>query len=235
VTPAVRRPHALTKAYIRAWSDDHGTLEVIDIQRNQGLRTSINNATVVRGAYETLVLNYNLEAEYSRIESVGIRVIAKLRGQPAELSSAEMQAMINFLDMHLDRGRYADQVGALIPAVLLKVGGVVETVEFNAADRLRLSQSLPDVLRLANLGLDKWEWRVQPWPHNIVTGDGAVLLFQESPSADVCTVAFPLSPSLLLVIGKQLQVPIAINDLIAARSRRWLISSLGTLKMGELG
>lgn len=86
--------------------------------------------------------------------------IAKLRSGDPTLDDETLAGMIAFLDMHLDRGRYADQTEVRTPAVLLKTDGTIEGVEFNVADRLLLSQSTEDVIRLKALGLGSWEWRV---------------------------------------------------------------------------
>ncbi|ROS58348.1 uncharacterized protein DUF4238 [Frigoribacterium sp. PhB160] len=228
----VRRAHTLTKAYIRAWADERNRVDVIDMGRNHGYPSSVNNATVHSYAYEPNVLNRNLEKEYSKIESHGMQAIAKLRGQDPELDAETLAAMIAFLDMYLDRGRYADQTGVRTPAVLIRTNGTTEDVEFNAADRLLLSQSMKDVVRLNALGLESWAWQVLPG--EFVTGDGAVLLFRETKRSDLCTVAFPLSPTQLLLIGKPLDGPVALNPLIASKSRRWLLGRPGTLRKGSL-
>lgn len=228
----VRRAHVLSKGYIRAWADERKRVDVIDIARNHGYPSSVNNATVRSYAYEPNVLIRNLEQEYSVIESNGMRAIAKLRGEDLSLDDKTLAAMIAFLDMHLDRGRYADQTEVRTPAVLLKTDGTIEDVEFNLADRLLLSRSMGDVIRLHALGLGSWEWRVVAG--EFVTGDGAVLLFRESEGADVCTVAFPLSPTQLLLIGKPFDHPVALNPLIASKSRRWLVGRPGSLRKGIL-
>lgn len=228
----VRRAHTLTKGYIRAWADERNRVDVIDVGRNHGYPSSVNNATVRSYAYEPNVLTRDLEKEYSVIESDGMQAIAKLRGQDPSLDDRTVAAMIAFLDMHLDRGRYADQTDVRTPAVLLKTDGTIEDVEFNVADRLLLSQSMKDVVRLNALGLDSWGWQVLSG--EFLTGDGAVLLFRETESPDLCTVAFPLSPTQLLVIGKPFDRPVALNPLIASKSRRWLVGHPGTLRKGIL-
>ncbi|QVG65554.1 hypothetical protein JG551_002989 [Curtobacterium flaccumfaciens pv. flaccumfaciens] len=226
----VRRPHVVTKAYLRAWADDRGTVDVLDLKRRHVIPLSINNATVVGGAYDPLVLSHDLEGEYASIENRGMPAIAKLR-RGIELTPGEMTAVIAFLDMHLDRGRYAAQAGTVIPATLLKTDGSIENADFSVADRLRLSRSLPEVLRLASLGLDRWEWRVEPKLDGLITGDGAVLLFHEAERVGLRTIAFPLSPTQLLVIGEPIQPDTPINRHIVEASRRWIISLRGTLKM----
>ncbi|XYX72145.1 hypothetical protein ACAD36_00099 [Clavibacter nebraskensis] len=202
------------------------------MDRNHGYPASVNNATVRGYAYEPNVLTRDLEQEYSVIESEGMRVIAKLRRGNPTLDAKGLAAMIAFLEMHLDRGRYADQMAIRTPAVLLKTDGSIEDVEFNVADRLLLSQSIDDVVRLKVLGLESWEWQVLRG--DFVTGDGAVLLFNTSKGADVCTVAFPLSPTQLLLIGKPFESPVPLNPLIASKSRQWLIGRPGSLRRGML-
>jgi hypothetical protein len=175
------------------------------------------------------VLTHDLEGEYASIENRGVPAILKLR-RGSELASSESTAVIVFLDMHLDRGRYADQAGTFIPATLLKTDASIENVDFSVADRLRLSQSLPEILRLAPLCLEQWEWRVEPQPAGLVTGDGAVILFQKPEEAGLCTIAFPLSPTHLLVIGDPLKPATPINTNIITASRRWIVSLRGTIK-----
>lgn len=228
----VRRAHMLTKGYIRAWADERNRVDVIDIGRNRGYPSSINNATVRSYAYEPNVLSRDLEQDYSVVESQGMKAIAKLRSEDPTLDDDTVAPMISFLDMHLDRGRYADQTEVRTPAVLLKTDGTIQDVEFNVADRLLLSQSMKDIVRLKALGLESWDWQILPG--EFVTGDGAVLLFREAEGADVCTVAFPLSPTQLLLIGKPFEGPVPLNPLIASKSRRWLVGRPGSLRKGVL-
>jgi hypothetical protein len=229
----VRRPHVLTKAYLNAWADDRRTVDVIDKRRNHGAPMSINNATVVGGAYDSLVLTQDLEGDFAKIEDGGIRVIAKLRRE-VEVTPGEAKTMVAFLDMALDRGRYADQAESFLLGTVFMVDGSVLDTDFSVADRLRLAQSLPDVLRLVSMGLHGWEWRVETHYSRLVTGDGAVLLFHEPGSDELATVAFPLSPMHLLVIGKPLPHDEPLNNHIARASRRWIVGARGTLRMGDL-
>ncbi|KQR22471.1 hypothetical protein ASF79_09565 [Agreia sp. Leaf335] len=228
----VRRAHMLTKAYIRAWADERNRVDVIDVDRNFGYPSSVNNATVRSFAYDPNIMTHDLEQEYSVIESNGLRAIVRLRGEDPTLDDKTVAAMIAFLDMHLNRGRYADQMEVRTPALLLKTDGTIKGVELNAADRLLLSHSLEDVIRLKAFDLESWEWRI--YPGEFITGDGAVLLFHETEGADLCTVAYPLSPTQLLLIGKPFDRPVALNPLIAGKSRRWLVGRPGTLRKGAL-
>lgn len=63
------------------------------------------------------------------------------------------------------------------------------------------------------------------------------MLWRDAHGPEVGTVTFPLSPSLLLVLGPRLDYPdnFQLNALVAKNSRRWLIAQRGTLKMGDLG
>lgn len=226
----VKRPHMLTEGYLKAWADARGRVDVIDVQHRRGFPSSTINATVVSYVYETSVLAHNLEDEYSRIESAGIPVIVKLREGAASLTLSQRDAMIAFLDMHLDRGRYADQTELRVPAVLVKAEGQFEDAELALADVMLLSQSHPDVLRLASLGLDHWEWKVLD-ARGLATGDGAVLLWRQTDDADICTVSFPLSPTRLLVIGRDLPDELPLNARVARNSKRWLVGARGALNL----
>ena len=85
---------------------------------------------------------------------------------------------------------------------------------------------------MKTLGLGSWKWQVIPG--EFLTGDGAVLLFREPNGADVCTVAYPLSPTQLLLIGRPFDGPMPLNPLIANKSRQWLVGRPGSLKKGIL-
>lgn len=226
----VKRGHMVSKGYIEAWADERNVVDVIDIQNRRGFQTSIHNATVVNYVYDPKVLTHDLEEAYSKIESAGTPVIVKLREGEPSLTDNERYAMIAFLDMHLDRGRYAHQTKLRAPAVVLKTGGEVEEAELRLGDVLLLSQSLPEVLRLKELGLDQWEWRV--WPvEGLATGDGAVLLWRSAEDSEICTVSFPLSPTRLLIIGQELPDGVPMNDRIASNSKRWIVGVCGSLKL----
>ncbi|PZE28410.1 DUF4238 domain-containing protein [Curtobacterium sp. MCLR17_042] len=231
----VRRAHMVSKGYIRAWGDAHRVVEVLDLEHGRGFVTSVDSATVVNYAYETNALSHDLEADYARIEQRGIPVIVKLRsGLPATLE--ERTDLVNFLDMHLDRGRYADQTKVMTPAVVLLSDGETTDHKLNIADRLLLSKSLTDVVRLAERGVEGWPWHVYDTPIHLATGDGAVLLYRSPAggSADVSTVTFPLSPTRLLVMGEQPEEAVdlrGLNALMAQNSRRWVVGVRGTLNL----
>lgn len=223
----------VSKGYLRAWADARNRVDVVDIQHGRGFPSAIENATVVSYAYDPAVLTHDLESDYAGIEDSGIPVILKLRDGHTTLTVVERSAMIAFLDMHLDRGRYADQTDIRIPALLLKIGGEVEDAELNLGDRLLLSRSVQDVIRVATLGLEQWPWHVIGDQQHLATGDGAVLLWRPTDGADICTVTFPLSPTQLLVIGQDLPDGVPINNLLAKNSRRWIVAERGKLNLDQ--
>jgi hypothetical protein len=55
----VRRAHMVTKAYISAWADERNRVDVIDMSRNHGYPSSVNNATVRIFTYEPNVLTHD--------------------------------------------------------------------------------------------------------------------------------------------------------------------------------
>lgn len=227
----VKRGHMVSRGYLEAWADKRNAVDVIDLQDQRGFSTSINNATVVSYAYDAKVLTRDLEKIYSDIEDAGIRVIAKLRKEGQILTDRERGAMIAFLDMHLDRGRYADQTKLKAPALVLKDTGEVDEAELRLGDVISLSQALPEVLRIKTLGLDHWDWKVWPVEFSLVTGDGAVLLWAPKINAEVCTVSFPLSPDRLLVIGQDLPDGVPINHRMGGNSKRWIVGQRGSLNL----
>jgi hypothetical protein len=130
--------------------------------------------------------------------------------------------------MHLERGRYADQAKITTPALVIKSDGEAEEAELNLGDRLLLSRNMEGALRLSNLGLEHWPWRLYEGA-NLITGDGAVLLWRDTNGSDPSMVTFPLSPTLMLVIGSEIGLEFPVNNLVAGNSRRWLVGSVGTL------
>lgn len=220
----------VSKGYIEGWADGEGRVEVIDIPGRRGLRQPIGNATVVNYAYDPAVLSKDLESEYAAIESAGIPIIKRLRNGGDSMDEKDMNALVAFLDMHLDRGRYADQAKVRTPALVLKDDGKVEAVELSLGDRLLLAQALPDVTRLKKLGLAEWPWKLLE-TEGLPTGDGAVLLWAAAERADLCTVSFPLSPTRLLVIGRDLPDGIPFLHRLTANCRRWIIGAPGTLNL----
>jgi hypothetical protein len=227
----VKRAHMVSKGYIRAWADARNIVDVLDLQDGRGYPSSYLSATVVSYGYDPNVLTHDLEQDYSHIENRGTPAIVKLRNGHT-LTAAERRAMIAFLDMHLDRGRYADQTKIRTPAVVLKTGGQIEDAELSLGDRLLLSQSFQDVLRLTTLGLEQRPWQVRQAKH-LATGDGAVLLWRPTDGADISTVSFPLSPTQLLVIGQDLPDDAPLNPTLAENSRRWIVGAKGTLNYNK--
>lgn len=226
----VKGAHMVSKSYMRGWADSTNSVEIIDKQDNRSFITSINNATVVNYVYDPKVLMRDLEHEYSVVEGAGIPAINKLRNGDTILTVEDQHALIEFMDMHLDRGRYANQAKTLAPALLLKTNGTHEDSELNLGDLICLSQYLNEVIRLKNLGIEEWTWKVVP-TERLATGDGAVLLWKDCDSENVSTITFPISPTRLLVIGHDLPDGIDINLRIAANSKRWIIGQRGTLNM----
>lgn len=56
-----------------------------------------------------------------------------------------------------------------------------------------------------------------------------MLLWSETKDRELCTVTLPISPTQMLVIGEDIDPAIPINNLLAMRSRRWLVGSVDTL------
>lgn len=139
----VKRAHMVSRSYLRAWADSRNRVDVLDIEQGRGFTSAIGSATVVSYAYDPAVLTHDLEREFSGIESNGAPAIAKLR-HGHQLSRDEMKDMTAFLDMHLERGRYADQTGIRTPAVLVKTDGSAEDAQFNLGDRLLLSRYMEE-------------------------------------------------------------------------------------------
>lgn len=223
----VKAAHTVSKGYIRAWADAKNIVDVLDLQDGRGYPSSYQRATVVSYAYDPNLLTRDLEQDYADIEHSGTPAIVKLRNGHT-LTTAEKRAVIAFLDMHLDRGRYADRTKHRAPAVVLKTDGRVAHTELALGDILLLSQSFQDVLRLTTLGLEKWPWQVRK-ARGLATGDGAVLLWRPTDGAEISTISFPLSPTQLLVIGENLPDDIPHNPLLAQNSKRWIVGVKGTL------
>lgn len=226
----VKSAHMVSSGYIRAWADAKNRVEVLDLEGGRGYPISYKGATVVSYVYDPKILNHDLEQNYAKVESNGIPAINKLRAGHLALTAAERQALIAFLDMHLDRGRYANQAKTLAPAVIVKTDGSHENAELNLGDLLLLSQYLPEVRRLSNLGIEEWPWQVVP-VNGLSTGDGAVLLWRQPDGEEVCTISFPLSPTKLLMIGQPLADGIPLNSLLSKNSKRWIVGEVGTLNL----
>lgn len=228
---AVKNAHMVSKGYIRAWADKRNVVDGLDLQDGRGYPTSYLSATVVSYAYDPNVLTRNLERDHSLNENTGTPALVKMRkGEP--LTTAEAHAVIAFLDMHLDRGRYADRTKVRAPAVVLRKDGRIEHTEIALGDALLLSQSFQDVLRLTTLGLEQWPWQVRE-SRGLATGDGAVLLWRTTAGAEISTISFPLSPTQLLVIGEDLQCDVPHNRLLAETNKRWIVGARGSLDFSK--
>lgn len=228
--PEVRRAHMVSRRYISAWGDERGRIDVIDLEQKRGYETTFGRATVVSYAYEaTLLVGAKLEQQYDRIESAGLPSIVKLRNG-RQLSEAERVAVIAFLDMHIERGNFADQTKVHTPAVAVMTDGRSRSTTLGLADRLVLSRHVNEGAdRLAKHRLEDWNWSVHH-VENLVTGDGAVLRFAKpGRPGEPGSVFFPLSPTRLLQIGDLPMEEVPLNSIIASRSRRWLIGERGTL------
>jgi hypothetical protein len=227
----VKAAHMVSKGYIRPWADAKNIVDVLDLQDGRGYRSSYLKATVVSYAYDPNVLIRDLEKDYADIENSGTPAIVKLRDGHT-LATAEKRAVIAFLDMHLDRGRYADRTKVRAPSVVLKTDGQVEHTELALGDILLLSQAFQEVLRLTTMGLEQWPWQIRE-ARGLATGDGAVLLWRPTDGAEISTVSFPLSPTQLLMIGENLPDDIPHNSLLAKNSRRWIVGIKGTLNFNK--
>src|SRR6185312_3128112 len=224
---AVKNAHMVSGGYIIAWADKRNVVDVLDLQEGRGYLSSYLSATVVNYVYDPNFLTQNLEEEYSRIESKGTPALVKIR-KGELLTEDDVHAVIAFLDMHLDRGRYADRAKVRAPAVALRTDGRIEHTELALGDALLLSQSFQDVLRLTTLGLEQWPWQVLE-AKGLATGDGAVLLWNPTEGAEITTISFPLSPTQLLIIGEDLPDDIPLNQFLAKKSKRWIVGSKGSL------
>jgi hypothetical protein len=227
----VKSAHMVSKGYISAWADKRNVVDVLDLQDGRGFPSSYLSATVVNYAYDPNVLSRNLERDYSVIENSGIPVLVKMRNREP-LTEAEAHAAIAFLDMHLDRGRYAHRTKVRAPALVLRTDGRVEQTELALGDALLLSQSFQNVLRLTKLGLEHWPWHVRE-EKELNTGDGAVLLWRTPGSFEVSTISFPLSPTQLLVIGEDLPDDAPLNRRLAENSKRWIVGARGSLDFSQ--
>ena len=221
---SVKRAHMITRGYLAEWANDRGLVHVVDAEHRISRPQSLTNATVVAYAYRSNVLTLDLEAHYSRIESEGLSALRNLAtgGAPNRDGRA---AIIAFLDMHLERGRYADQTKVTTPAWMGSTPAPGRMIEMSLGDRLTLARDVDtDAIRLENLNVERWTWKVLDIHGGLVTGDGAVLLFHRNDGAPVTAVTFPLSPTRLLVIGDGLPgLHPLFNQLIASKCRRWLV------------
>lgn len=225
----VKRAHMVTRGYLAAWANDRNQVFVADAEAGRAGVRSLGDATVVGYAYRTEITNVDLESEYAAVESNAVPAIRNL-ASGGSITSGGRDAIVHFLDMHLERGRWADQSAVRIPvgiATIDQPGGDFRMAQAGLGDRLALSRIEglgPNDLKIANLGIDRWPWRVAAVESGLVTGDGAVLAVSQRDGDAVTTVSFPLSPTRLLIIGEGFgRTAVPINGVIAGRCRRWLV------------
>lgn len=219
----VKRAHMVTRSYLQAWGNDRGLVYVWDTESKAAGVRSVRDATVVSYAYRTEHTTLDLEAHFAAIEGRGAAAIRNVING-GTLNSDGREAVVEFLDMHLERGRYADQAQVRMPVAVGDVfGGGFQMSEMGLGDRLTLSKDInKDALRIADLRVDRWTWRVAEVRSGFITGDGAVLVWERTKGSGVSSVSFPISPTRLLILGDVLpEVP--MNALIASNCRRWLI------------
>lgn len=220
----------LTRSYLEAWATPRGQVHVWDLEAQLSLITGIGNATVVSRAYDTQVTSNDLEAEFAEIEGAGIQAIRTLAGGGA-IRVGGQEAVIRFLEMHRERGLYADQVKTRVPVISGNfMTGAIEERELGLGDRLTLARSAnKEDARITDLRLDRRRWQVVEVSSGLLTGDGAVLQWAPSAEATVSTVTFPISPKRLLIVGDDIDVPWRrLNYLAASRSRRWIVGQPGS-------
>lgn len=220
----VKRAHMVSRSYLRGWADGDDCVRVLDLDRGRSLTQKTNQATVVSYAYNTKHTIVDLEAEFGRIESDGVPAMRSLaEGTPINLRGQE--AVVAFLDMHLERGRFADQTKHVARAVAGGLKIEPQLVEMGLGDRLALSRVVDaQAVRLLPLGITNWRWRVESIEQGLATGDGAVLLWTDPSDGALETVTFPLTSTELLVVGADLQAPRArLNFAIGLNCRRWIV------------
>ena len=222
-----RRGHMITKGHMAAWANARNIVDVLDVQEGRGYPSSIENATVVSYVYDPSVLAHDLELRFSKIEDRGVSALNRLRAG-IDPYPGDPEAIIEFLDMHLHRGRYANKAGDSQQASLFMTDGSVQESELNYADLLSLAHDHPDTLRRPTLGMETWPWQIYTTT-NLWTGDGAVMLWRPNAESELATVTFPLSPTQLLVIGDDVPTDFDMGRAIARNSRRWVIGEKGTL------
>ncbi|WP_286933306.1 DUF4238 domain-containing protein [Microbacterium sp.] len=216
----------VSRAYLGAWANGRGQVKVFDKENPEvsGVR-SVGDATVVRYAYRTELTTLDLEAEYARIESRAIPALRNLASGGSTNREGEA-AIIAFLDMHRERGGFADRTKELVPMASANIlTGESRLVHAGIGDRIVLSRTIDQSRTwIRELPVGQWRWHILPVESGLITGDGAVLLWSERDF--VCTVTFPISPTRLLIIGSGLDgTTVPINALVMNQSRRWLIGS----------
>lgn len=221
----VKRAHMVSKGYLTAWANERGLVHVWDAEKLVSGVRPVGDATVVRYAYRTELIGHNLEAEYGRIESRATPALRNLATGGSLTSDGEV-AVLDFLDMHQERGQYADQAEVRIPVAAGNIyAGSVSMEQMGLGDRLTLARDTDtEAVRVSSLGVKRWRWRVLPVDSGLATGDGAVMLWRKRSSAPISAVSFPVSPTRLLILGDGLDgLTIPLNTLLMSNCRRWLV------------
>jgi hypothetical protein len=213
----------VTRSYLQSWANDRGLVHVWDSEAKVSGVRSLGSATVVSYAYRTEHTNLDLEAHFAGIEGRGAAAMKNIISG-GTLNTDGREAIIDFLDMHLERGRYADQAAVKMPVAIANAfTGGVQMSEMGLGDRLTLSRDInKEALRISALRADRWPWRVAEVRSGLITGDGAVLIWERTKGSGVTTISFPLSPTRLLILGEELP-SVPINAFILNNCRRWLI------------
>lgn len=230
-----KRSYMVTEKYLEARADDRNVIDVRDLQERKGYPNAVANASVANYVYDAAVLSVDLENRFAEIENDGISAIRKLRRGITELAPSEFEAIIAFLDMHRLRGRLADRVDHTQHAITVSVDLITgestsRDTDLRLGDMYELIRQHPDTLRLTGLGLETWDWNIVGGWEQLVTGDGAALVWALNPDSDAITsVSFPISPTQLLVIGADVPGDAPVNAHVVHTSRRWIFGKKGTL------
>ena len=224
----VKRAHMLTRAYLAAWANGRDQVFVGDAESERGGVGSLSSATVVRYAYRTEVTTLDLESEYSVVEARGVPALNTL-ASGGSITADGRAAIVRFLDMFAERGRWADQAAVRMPVAVMASSYPegVRVAELGLGDRMVLSRHKElgaNGLQLAELGIARWPWRIAEVESGLLTGDGAVLAVRPDKEAPINTICFPLSPTRLLIIGQGFgRTAVSINAMIVSQCRRWLV------------
>ncbi|MFC7942886.1 hypothetical protein ACFUPZ_06470 [Microbacterium oxydans] len=228
----VKGAHMVSSGYINAWADKSSIIDVLDLDKVRGYPISFKQATIVNHVYAPAFLNHDLEGEYARTESSGIPVIKKLR-EGLQVTVDEQTQLIEFLEMHRYRGRYADRADVRVPAVAVMTDGTAKDIDLKVGDMTLLTRDRPPGPRLTTLGLEQQTWTVWNLDHILPTGDGAVMLWGSAKDDSVAFVTFILSPTQLLLIGDNLPTELPIKEQLVRRSMRWIVGKRGTLRYSQ--
>lgn len=229
----VKGAHMVSSGYISAWADQSNVIDVLDLDQGRGYPISFKQATIVNYVYEPAFLNHDLEGEYARTESSGIPVIKKLR-EGLEVTVDEQTQLIEFLEMHRYRGRYADRAEMRVPAVAVMTDGTAKDIHLKVGDMTLLTRDREPGPRLTTLGLEQLTWTIWTLEDDTLpTGDGAVMLWGSAKDDSVAFVTFILSPTQLLLIGDNLPTELPIKEQLVKHSMRWIVGRRGTLRYSQ--